>query len=103
MWENPRHADPGRDRPIELWFTETGAERGSSRPGLPEPVQLFGAIEPVAARSGRQEFLMSDVPCCVGIDGAKAQLDMALRPAGERWAVPNDASGVTALVDRLQA
>jgi len=28
---------------------------------------------------------------------------MALRPAGERWAVPNDASGVTPLVDRLLA
>jgi transposase len=46
---------------------------------------------------------MSDVPCCVGIDVAKAQLDIALRPSGERWAVPNDASGVTTLVDRLQA
>jgi transposase len=46
---------------------------------------------------------MSDVPCFVGIDVAKAQLDIALRPCGERWAVPNDASGVTMLVDRLQA
>ena len=36
---------------------------------------------------------MVDVPCFVGIDVAKAQLDIALRPAGERWAVPNDASG----------
>src|SRR5437867_567547 len=46
---------------------------------------------------------MVDVPCFVGIDVAKAQLDMALRPAGERWAVPNDASGIAPLVDRLQA
>ena len=29
---------------------------------------------------------MVDVPCFVGIDVAKAQLDIALRPAGERWA-----------------
>jgi len=43
------------------------------------------------------------VPCFVGIDVAKAQLDIALRPAGERWAVPNDASGIAPLVDRLQA
>jgi transposase len=43
------------------------------------------------------------VPCFVGIDVAKAQLDIALRPAGERWAVPNDVSGVTMLVDQLQA
>jgi transposase len=45
---------------------------------------------------------MSDVPCFVGIDVAKAQLDIALRPSGERWAVANDASGVATLVDRLQ-
>jgi transposase len=46
---------------------------------------------------------MSDVPCFVGIDVAKAQLDIALRPSGVRWAVPNDASGVTTLVERLEA
>ena len=45
---------------------------------------------------------MSDVPCFVGIDVAKAQLDIALRPSGERWAVPNDADGVVTLVERLQ-
>ncbi len=46
---------------------------------------------------------MVDVPCFVGIDVAKAQWDIALRPAGERWAVPNDARGIAPLVDRLQA
>jgi transposase len=46
---------------------------------------------------------MREVPCFRGIDVAKAQLDMALRPSGERWAVPNDVSGVTMRVDRLQA
>jgi transposase len=46
---------------------------------------------------------MVDVPCCIGIDVAKAQLDIAIRPSGERWAVPNDARGVTTLVDRVQA
>jgi transposase len=46
---------------------------------------------------------MVDVPCFVGIDVAKAQLDIALRPSGERWAVPNDAGGVVTLVERLQA
>jgi len=45
---------------------------------------------------------MSDVPCFVGLDVAKAQLDMALRPSGERGAVPNEASGVATLVDRVQ-
>jgi transposase len=28
---------------------------------------------------------------------------MALRPSGERWAVPNDAGGIATLVERLQA
>ena len=45
---------------------------------------------------------MSKVPCFVGIDVAKAQRDIALRPSGERWAVPNDARGVATLVDHLQ-
>ena len=45
---------------------------------------------------------MSDMPCFVGIDVAKAQLDIALRPSGERWSVPNDTNGVTMLVDRMQ-
>jgi transposase len=45
----------------------------------------------------------SDVPCFVGIDVAKAQVDIAVRPSGERWAVPNDAGGVVMLVERLQA
>lgn len=38
----------------------------------------------------------------VGIDVAKAQLDIALRPTGERWAVTNDDAGIAALVVRLQ-
>ena len=46
---------------------------------------------------------MSDVPCFVGIDVAKAQLDIAVRPSGERWVVSNDAGGVVTLVERLQA
>ncbi len=45
---------------------------------------------------------MVDVPCFVGIDVAKAQLDIAVRPSGERWTVPNDAGGVVTLVERLQ-
>jgi transposase len=38
----------------------------------------------------------------VGIEVANAQLDIAQRPSGERWAVPQDASGVAPLVDQLQ-
>ena len=46
---------------------------------------------------------MSESQVFVGIDVAKAQLDIALRPAGERWTVPNDDASVAALVTRLQA
>jgi transposase len=46
---------------------------------------------------------MSATPCCVGIDVATAQLDIARRPTGERWAVVNDDAGMAALVERLQA
>jgi transposase len=45
---------------------------------------------------------MNDISCFVGIDVAKAQLDIAVRPSGERWAVPNDAGGAVTLVERLQ-
>jgi transposase len=46
---------------------------------------------------------MSATQRFVGIDVAKAQLDSALRPTGERWAVGNDDAGIAALVARLQA
>jgi transposase len=46
---------------------------------------------------------MVDVPCFVGIDVAKAQLDIAVRPSGERWAVPNNTDGVATLVEQVQA
>lgn len=46
---------------------------------------------------------MSVPQCFVGIDVAKAQLDVALRPTGERWAVPNAEPAIAALAVRLQA
>ena len=46
---------------------------------------------------------MVDVPCFMGIEVAKAQLDIAVRPSGERWAVPNNTDGVATLVEQVQA
>jgi transposase len=46
---------------------------------------------------------MSAVQLFVGIDVAKAQRDVALRPTDERWAVANDDPGIATLVARLQA
>jgi transposase len=39
----------------------------------------------------------------VGIDVAKATLDIAVRPTAETWSAPNDATGIDALVTRLEA
>ncbi len=38
-----------------------------------------------------------------GIDVAKAPLDIAVRPTGDRWTVTNDEAGIAALVVHLQA
>ena len=45
---------------------------------------------------------MTTNPIFVGVDVAKEVLDVALRPSGEGWRVPNDAAGVAALVARLR-
>ena len=52
---------------------------------------------------GQTGVRRSDVPCLLGIEVAQAPWAMALRPAGERWAVPNAASGGATRVDRVQA
>ena len=39
----------------------------------------------------------------VGIDVAKAQLDVAVRPSGDRWDAPHDEAGVRQMVSRLTA
>lgn len=39
----------------------------------------------------------------VGIDVAKAELEIAVRPSGERWTAANEASGIRELVVRLTA
>jgi len=46
---------------------------------------------------------MSESQFFVGIDVAKAQLDIAVRPTGERWSAPNDAAGIATLVEGLKA
>lgn len=39
----------------------------------------------------------------VGIDVAKAQVDVAVRPTGQRWTISNDEPGIGELVSRLKA
>ena len=45
---------------------------------------------------------MTEPECFVGIDISKAQLDVAVRPSGERWAVPHDDAGLDAVVTRVR-
>ena len=42
-------------------------------------------------------------PRCVGIDVAKATLDVQVRPSDERWTVANDEAGIRTLVEQLRA
>ncbi len=42
------------------------------------------------------------VPVFVGLDVAKATLDVALRPSGEGWSVANEELGIAGLVERLR-
>jgi len=42
------------------------------------------------------------VPVLVGIDVAKASLDVAVRPSGERWQLANEAAALPTLLARLQ-
>ena len=46
---------------------------------------------------------METLACYIGIDVAKAQLDIAVRPAAEQWIAANDERGITDLVARLRA
>ena len=41
--------------------------------------------------------------CFVGLDVAKAQLDVAIRPSGEQWSIANDEAGIAQLVARVRA
>ena len=44
---------------------------------------------------------MSECPWYVGIDVSSERLDVAVRPTGEVWQTPNDATGIKAIVERL--
>ncbi len=44
----------------------------------------------------------STIPCFVGIDVAKAWLDVGVRPSGAHWRVANAEAELPALVERLR-
>lgn len=45
---------------------------------------------------------MEKTPMWVGIDVAKARLDVAVRPSGESWEASNDEVGIAGVVERLR-
>src|SRR5262245_53737773 len=45
---------------------------------------------------------MTETPVMVGIDVAKRQLEVGVRPTGERWALRNEGAAIEGLVRRLQ-
>jgi hypothetical protein len=44
---------------------------------------------------------MTSTPVTIGIDVAKAHLDVAVRPSGDAWQVPNTETGITDLLSKL--
>jgi transposase len=50
-----------------------------------------------------EDCLLEVASIFVGIDVSKAQLDIAMRPTGEKESFSNDAAGIKALVQRLTA
>ena len=44
---------------------------------------------------------MGSEPRIVGIDVSKAHLDVAVRPAGKNWVLPNDETGIEGLVSQM--
>ena len=52
--------------------------------------------------SNSQEVLMEQEATYVGIDVAKAQVDVAVRPTDERWEVSHDDAGIRQLISKLK-
>ena len=46
---------------------------------------------------------MGQEPTFVGIDVAKAQVDVAVRPTGQRWKISYDEVGVRELVSQIES
>ena len=46
---------------------------------------------------------METAPLCIGIDVAKAQLDVAIGAGGDTWSVTNDDAGIQTLLEDLQS
>ena len=64
-----------------------------------------GSTKPASGKDGptvRREVLMEQHGIYVGVDVAKARVDVAIRPGGDRREVCNDQAGIAALVAQMQ-
>src|SRR4051794_24748867 len=94
---------PGRGRPLQPRSAKTPPKRWSPRPVLLGTRTVAGATEPASTRQGPPGAPTMDTPpVFVGIDVAKSHLDVASRPEGATWQVPNDEAGIPPLVAQLQ-
>ena len=66
------------------------------------PNSCQGHQSPHPQGRATEEDPVNAVPIFVGIDVCKDQLDVALRPSGESWSVPNEDPDITTLVKRLR-
>src|SRR2546425_747215 len=101
---NPRNRmHAGRDRSKPSGSTKAVREPGSSRPSSQTRTVAWAErariVQDRVNQGGPLPMSQSDV--FVGIDVAKAQLDVALRPTGDTWTAPNDEAGLTHIVEQL--
>src|SRR5437899_11342954 len=101
---NPRNRmHAGRDRSKPSGSTKAVREPGSSRPSSQTRTVAWAErariLQDRVNHGGTLPMSQSDV--FVGIDVAKAQLDVAIRPTGDTWTAPNDEAGLTHLVEQL--
>lgn len=94
-WGRRRH--PGSKKTV--W--EHGRPIGISQ----SPNSCAGPMSPHRAqgRARKEEAPLNQEKVFIGIDVAKARLDIALWPMGETWSVANTEEGRAAAVTRLQA
>src|SRR3989442_10569616 len=102
---NPRgRMHSGRARSKPSGSIEAVREHGSSRPST--QTRTVAWAERARIRQDRVTTggspRMNQANVFVGIDVAKARLDVALHPSGETWTVPNSEAGIATLVAQLQ-
>ena len=84
-------------------------DRSKARVAAPLPNRartVAWATKPASRKDGpvnSQEVLMEKEATYVGIDVAKAQVDVAVRPTDDRWEISHDQAGIRQLVSQLKA